>query len=128
MPRVKEGYTLRRRRKRLLKLAKGFRGPRGNLYRIAREAVDRALNYAYRDRRARKRDFRRLWIARINAAARSNDMSYSRLISGLAKANVAIDRKILSDMAINDPGSFTRLALLPGKLIISRCAILSCTP
>jgi len=112
MPRVKRGYTLRRRRKRLLKLAKGFRGPRGNLYRIAREAVDRALNYAYRDRRARKRDFRRLWIARINAAARSNDMSYSRLISGLAKANVAIDRKILSDMAINDPGSFTRLAAI----------------
>jgi large subunit ribosomal protein L20 len=112
MPRVKRGYTLRRRRKRLLKLAKGFRGPRGNLYRIAREAVDRALNYAYRDRRARKRDFRRLWIARINAAARSNDMSYSRLISGLAKANVALDRKILSDMAINDPGSFTRLAAI----------------
>ena len=112
MPRVKRGYTLRRRRKRLLKLAKGFRGPRGNLYRIAREAVDRALNYAYRDRHARKRDFRRLWIARINAAARSNDMSYSRLISGLAKAKVAIDRKILSDMAINDPGSFTRLAAI----------------
>jgi large subunit ribosomal protein L20 len=112
MPRVKRGYTLRRRRKRLLKLAKGFRGPRGNLYRIAREAVDRALNYAYRDRRARKRDFRRLWIARINAAARSNDMSYSRLISGLSKANIAIDRKILSDMAINDPGTFTRLAAI----------------
>lgn len=112
MPRVKRGYTLRRRRKRLLKLAKGFRGPRGNLYRIAREAVDRALNYAYRDRRARKRDFRRLWIARINAAARINDMSYSRLISGLAKANVAIDRKILSDMAISDPGSFTQLAAI----------------
>ena len=112
MPRVKRGYTLRRRRKRLLKLAKGFRGPRGNLYRIAREAVDRALNYAYRDRRASKRDFSRLWIARINAAARSNDMSYSRLISGLVKANVAIDRKILSDMAINDPGAFTRLAAI----------------
>lgn len=112
MPRVKRGYTLRRRRKRLLKLAKGFRGPRGNLYRIAREAVERALNYAYRDRRARKRDFRRLWITRINAAARSNDISYSRLIAGLAKANVAIDRKILADMAINDPGAFTQLAAL----------------
>jgi large subunit ribosomal protein L20 len=112
MPRVKRGYTLRRRRKRLLKLAKGFRGPRGNLYRIAREAVDRALNYAYRDRRARKRDFRRLWITRINAAARNNDISYSRLISGLAKANVAIDRKILADMAINDPGAFTQLAAI----------------
>jgi large subunit ribosomal protein L20 len=112
MPRVKRGYTLRRRRKRLLKLAKGFRGPRGNLYRIAREAVDRALSYAYRDRRARKRDFRRLWITRINAAARSNDISYSRLISGLTKANVAIDRKILADMAINDPGSFTQLAAI----------------
>jgi large subunit ribosomal protein L20 len=112
MPRVKRGYTLRRRRKRLLKLAKGFRGPRGNLYRIAKEAVDRALSYAYRDRRTRKRDFRRLWITRINAAARSNDISYSRLISGLTKANVAIDRKILADMAINDPGSFTQLAAI----------------
>ncbi len=112
MPRVKRGYTLRRRRKRLLKLAKGFRGPRGNLYRIAREAVDRALNFAYRDRRVRKRDFRRLWITRINAAARSNDISYSRLIAGLTKANIAIDRKILSDMAINDPGSFTQLAAI----------------
>jgi len=112
MPRVKRGYTLRRRRKRLLKLAKGFRGPRGNLYRIAREAVDRALNYAYRDRRVRKRDFRRLWITRINAAARSNDISYSRLIAGLAKAHVAIDRKILSDIAINDPGAFTQLAAI----------------
>jgi len=109
MPRVKRGYTLRRRRKRLLKLAKGFRGPRGNLYRIAREAVDRALNYAYRDRRARKRDFRRLWIARINAAARLNDMNYSRLIAGLAKADILIDRKILSDIAVNDPAVFTRL-------------------
>ena len=112
MPRVKRGYTLRRSRKRLLKLAKGFRGQRGKLYRIAREAVDRALNFAYRDRRARKRDFRRLWITRINAAARSNDISYSRLISGLAKANVAIDRKILADMAINDPGAFTQLAAI----------------
>ncbi len=112
MPRVKRGYTLRRRRKRLLKLAKGFRGPRGNLYRIAREAVDRALNFAYRDRRVRKRDFRRLWITRINAAARINDISYSRLIAGLTKANVAIDRKILADMAINDPGSFTQLAAI----------------
>jgi large subunit ribosomal protein L20 len=112
MPRVKRGYTLRRRRKRLLKLSKGFRGPRGNLYRIAREAVDRALNYAYRDRRARKRDFRRLWITRINAAARSNDISYSRLMAGLAKANIAIDRKILADMAVNDPGAFTQLTAL----------------
>ncbi len=112
MPRVKRGYTLRRRRKRLLKLAKGFRGPRGNLYRIAKEAVDRALSYAYRDRRTRKRDFRRLWITRINAAARINDISYSRFISGLTKANVAIDRKILADMAINDPGSFTQLAAI----------------
>jgi large subunit ribosomal protein L20 len=112
MPRVKRGYTLRRKRKRLLKLAKGFRGPRGNLYRIAREAVDRALNFAYRDRRARKRDFRRLWITRINAAARSNDTSYSRLIAGLAKANVAIDRKILSDMAVTDAASFSRLVAI----------------
>jgi len=112
MPRVKRGYTLRRRRKRLLKLAKGFRGPRGNLYRIAREAVDRALNYAYRDRRARKRDFRRLWITRISAAARMNETNYSRLIAGLARAHVTVDRKILADMAINDPGSFSRLAAI----------------
>lgn len=112
MPRVKRGYTLRRKRKRLLKLAKGFRGPRGNLYRLAREAVDRALNYAYRDRRARKRDFRRLWITRINAAARINDMSYSRLIAGLSKANVIVDRKILSDIAVNDPGAFSKLVTI----------------
>ncbi len=109
MPRVKRGFKLRRRRKRLLKLAKGFRGPRSKLFRIAKESVDRALNFAYRDRRTKKRDFRRLWITRINAAAKLNDINYSQLMYGLKCANVSIDRKILSDMAINDPGSFSKL-------------------
>ncbi len=109
MPRVKRGFTLRRRRKRVLKLAKGFRGPRSKLYRIAKESVDRALNFAYRDRRARKRDFRRLWITRISAAARNNDINYSKFMLGLKKANIEIDRKNLSAMAIADPDSFAHL-------------------
>ncbi len=109
MPRVKRGFKLRRRRKRVLKLAKGYRGPRSKLFRIAKESVERALNFAYRDRRTKKRDFRRLWITRISAAASINEINYSQLISGLKKANVSIDRKILSDMAINDPGSFSNL-------------------
>ena len=109
MPRVKRGFKLRRRRKRLLKLAKGFRGPRSKLFRIAKESVDRALNFAYRDRRTKKRDFRRLWITRISAAAKLNDTNYSQLMYGLKCANIDIDRKILSDMAINDPGSFSKL-------------------
>lgn len=109
MPRVKRGFTARRRRKRVLKLAKGYRGPAGNLYRLARETVERALNFAYRDRRVKKREFRRLWITRINAAARMHDMSYSHFISGLSKANVAIDRKVLSDMAIKNPEAFSEL-------------------
>ena len=109
MARVKRGFTLRRRRKRVLKLAKGYRGPRSRLYRIARETVDRALNFAYRDRRVRKRDFRRLWITRISAAARSNQITYSRFINGLKQANVAIDRKQLSELAIHDPEVFAHL-------------------
>jgi large subunit ribosomal protein L20 len=109
MPRVKGGFTLRRRRKRLFKLAKGYTGVRGRLYRIARETVDRALNYAYRDRRVKKREFRQLWIARISAGARSLGINYSQFILGLKRANVILDRKSLSELAINDFNAFTEL-------------------
>jgi large subunit ribosomal protein L20 len=109
MPRAKGGPKTRARRKRVLNLAEGYWGAKSKLFRSATEAVDRALKYAYRDRKARKRDFRRLWIARINAAARLNGMSYSRFIAGLAKNGVEIDRKILADLAISDPKGFTKL-------------------
>lgn len=109
MPRVTRGFKARRRRNRVLKLAKGFRGGRSRLYRTATEAVDRALAYAYRDRRTKKRDFRRLWITRINAGARMNDMSYSKLMGGLKKANVDLDRKVLANMAILDAGAFSQV-------------------
>ncbi len=104
--RVKKGFKARRRRNRVLKLAKGFRGRRKNCYKRANQAVERALNYSTRDRRRRRRDFRSLWIARINAAARANGTSYSRLIAGLKKANVALDRKVLADLALFLPGDF----------------------
>ena len=110
MPRVKRGFKARRRRNKVLKLAKGYRGARSKLFRSATEAVDRALSYAYRDRRQRKRDFRALWIARINAAARENGISYSRLIHGLKKAEVVLDRKIMADLAVNDPAGFSVVA------------------
>ena len=106
MARVKRGFKARRRRNKVLKLAKGYRGARSKLFRSATEAVDRALNYAYRDRRVRKRDFRALWIARINAAARDNGLSYSRLIHGLKQADIGIDRKILAQLAVTDPTGF----------------------
>jgi large subunit ribosomal protein L20 len=109
MPRVTRGFKARRRRNRVLKLAKGFRGGRSRLYKTATEAVDRALVYAYRDRRTKKRDFRRLWITRINAGARMNEMSYSKLMGGLKKANVEMDRKVLANMAILDAGAFTKV-------------------
>ena len=109
MPRVKRGFKARRRRNKVLKLAKGFRGARSKLFRSATEAVDRALNYAYRDRRVRKRDFRALWIARINAASRDNGLSYSRLIHGMKQAEIAIDRKILAQLAVTDPTGFTAI-------------------
>ena len=109
MPRVTRGFKARRRRNRVLKLAKGFRGARSRLYKTATEAVDRALVYAYRDRRTKKRDFRRLWITRINAGARMNEMSYSKLMGGLKKANVEMDRKVLANMAILDAGAFTKV-------------------
>jgi large subunit ribosomal protein L20 len=108
--RIKRGFKARRRRKKILKLAKGYRGGRSKLYRTAADAVDKALQYAYRDRRARKRDFRRLWIARINAAARLNSLSYSRLIQGLKRARVEVDRKILAELAVSDPNAFSYMA------------------
>lgn len=110
MPRVKRGFKARRRRNKFLKAAKGYRGARRILYKNAKQTVHRAWAYAYRDRRQRKRQFRRLWIARINAAARLNGMSYSRLIGGLNKAQIEIDRKILAELAIFDPAAFSRVA------------------
>ncbi len=108
--RVKRGFKARRRRNRVLKLAKGFRGRRKNCYRRANQAVERALDYASRDRMRRKRDFRSLWIVRINAAARALGLSYSKLIAGLNKAKIAIDRKILADLAVSDPAGFGAVA------------------
>ena len=109
MPRAKGGPKTRARRKRVLNLAEGFWGAKSKLYRSATEAVDRSLKYAYRDRKVRKRDFRRLWIARINAASRLNGLTYSRFIAGLTKNGVGLDRKILADLAINDPAGFAKL-------------------
>ncbi|MBW2484966.1 MAG: 50S ribosomal protein L20 [Deltaproteobacteria bacterium] len=112
MARVTRGFKARRRRNKVLKLAKGFRGGRHRLYRTATEAVDRALSYAYRDRRNKKRDFRRLWITRISAAAKQNGTSYSQLMGGLRKAGVELDRKVLSNMAILDPNGFSQVVKL----------------
>ena len=109
MPRVKRGFKARRRRNKVLKLAKGYRGARGKLFRSATEAVDRGLSYAYRDRRTRKRDFRALWIARINAAARMEGLSYSRLVHGLKQSDIALDRKILAEIAVTDPAGFREI-------------------
>ena len=106
MPRVKRGVTARARHKKILALAKGYRGRRKNVYRVAKQAVMKAGQYAYRDRRTRKRVFRKLWIARINAGARSHGVTYSRFIAGLKKLSIELDRKVLSDMAINDPAAF----------------------
>jgi len=110
--RIKRGFKARRRRKKVLKLAKGFRGGRSKLFRTAADAVDKSLMYAYRDRRQRKRDFRRLWIARINAAARINKLSYSKFMHGLTMANIDLDRKVLADLAITDPTGFAKIAEL----------------
>jgi large subunit ribosomal protein L20 len=109
MPRVKRGVTARARHKKILALAKGFRGRRKNVFRIAKQAVMKAGQYAYRDRRTKKRVFRQLWIARINAATRGLGLTYSKFIAGLKKANIDLDRKVLSDMAIRDPGAFSQL-------------------
>ncbi len=105
--RVKTGVVRRRRHKKILKLAKGFYSGRRKHFRKAKEQIERSLVYAYRDRRNKKRDFRRLWITRINAACRLNDISYSRFINALNKANIELDRKILADMAMNDPEAFS---------------------
>jgi large subunit ribosomal protein L20 len=110
MPRVKRGTKGRARHKKVMKLAKGNVGGRGKLYRAARETVEKGLTYAYRDRRVRKREFRSLWIVRINAAARLAGLSYSQLIHGLQKGGIAIDRKMLADLAMRDPSGFSAIA------------------
>jgi len=110
MPRVKRGVTARARHKKVMALAKGYRGMRRNVYRVAKQAVTKAGQYAYRDRRQRKRQFRALWIARINAAARECGLSYSRFINGLKKAAIEIDRKVLADLAVYDKVAFGALA------------------
>jgi len=109
MPRVKRGVTARARHKKVLALAKGYRGRRKNVYRIAKQAVMRAGQYAYRDRRTRKRVFRRLWIARINAATRGLGLTYSKFMAGMRRASIDIDRKVLADMAVNDPAGFSSI-------------------
>ncbi len=109
MPRVKRGYKLRRRHKKELKAAKGYFGRKSKLFRVAHQQVMKSGVYAYRDRRQKKRDFRKLWIARINAEARANDITYSRFMHGLKLANVDLDRKILADLAVNDKAAFANL-------------------
>ncbi len=109
MPRAKGGFKTRRRRKKVLERAKGYYGSKSRLYRVATEAVDKALQYAYRDRRVKKREFRSLWIIRINAAVRAFGLSYSQFMSRLKNANIALNRKALADMAYNDPSAFSQL-------------------
>ncbi|MDK4611793.1 50S ribosomal protein L20 [Kingella kingae] len=109
MPRVKRGVTARARHKKVIALAKGYRGRRKNIYRIAKQAVMKAGQYAYRDRRQRKRQFRQLWIARINAGARQNGLSYSKFMNGLKRAAIALDRKVLADLAVFDKAAFALL-------------------
>ncbi len=115
--RVKRGFKARRRRNKVLKLARGFRGGRSKLYRTAADAVDKALMYAYRDRKVRKREFRKLWIVRINAGARMNGMSYSKFINGLKQAGSDLDRKVLAELAVSDPAGFSQLAALAGAKV-----------
>jgi large subunit ribosomal protein L20 len=115
MPRVKGGTVARKRRKKILKLAKGYYGSKHLLYRTANEQVMKSLAYAYRDRKRRKRDFRKLWITRINAASRLNGLSYSKLINGLSKANVEVNRKMLADLAVNDEAGFAAIVELAKK-------------
>lgn len=112
MPRVRRGYKARRRRKKVLKQAKGYVGGRRKLFQTARETVDRSMTFAYRDRKVRKREFRKLWIVRINAAVRDHGLSYSRFINGLNKAEIALDRKVLADLAVSDPAGFAAVAKL----------------
>lgn len=115
MPRVKRGNVARKRRKKILKLAKGFRGSHSKLFRTANQQVMKALRNAYRDRRKRKRDFRRLWIVRVNAAARQNGVSYSTLMGNLKKANIQLNRKMLAEMAILDPKGFSKVVELSAQ-------------
>lgn len=115
MPRVKRGVTSHKRHKKILKLAKGYFGSKSKLYRVANQQVMKSGNYAYAHRRLKKRDFRKLWIARINAAARNNGTTYSRMVHGLKVAGVDINRKVLSELAISDPSGFTELAELAKK-------------
>jgi len=110
MPRVRRGVTAKARHNKVISRAKGYRGARKNVFRVANQAVMKAEQYAYRDRRQRKRQFRALWIVRINAAARVHDLSYSRFIDGLDRANISLDRKVLADMAVNDQVAFAVLA------------------
>ena len=109
MPRVKRGVVARRRHKKILKQAKGYYGARSRVFRVAKQAVTKAAQYAYRDRRQRKRQFRALWITRINAASRANGLSYSRLIAGLKKADVILDRRVLADLVVHDKAAFTKV-------------------
>lgn len=109
MARVKRGVTGRRRHKRVLKLAKGYYGRKSKLFKVANQQVMKSLNYAYRDRRRKKRDFRKLWITRINAASRLNGLSYSRFMNGLNRAGIDLDRKVLADIAVHDPAGFTSI-------------------
>ena len=110
MPRIKRGVETRRRHKKILKQAKGFNGRKKNCFRVANEFVERAAQYQYRDRKQRKRDFRRLWVTRINAAARQHGLSYSKFINGLRQAGVAVDRKVLADLAVRDKDAFGQVA------------------
>jgi large subunit ribosomal protein L20 len=110
MPRVKGGTVTRKRRKRVLKLAKGYYGSKHILFKVAKQQVMKSFNYAFRDRRQKKRDFRKLWITRINAAARINGLSYSRLMHGLKEAGIEVNRKMLADLAVNDANAFAELA------------------
>ncbi len=120
MPRVKGGYVTRRRRKAVLKLAKGYFGSKHTLYRTAHEQVMRSLAYAYRDRKVRKRDFRKLWISRINAACKLNGLKYSTFINGLSKANITINRKMLAEMAVNDAEGFAELCNLAKEALAKK--------
>jgi large subunit ribosomal protein L20 len=113
--RVKRGFKARHRRQKVLKLAKGFRGGRSKLFRTAAGTLDRALRYAYRDRKARKRDLRALWITRINAAVRMNNLSYSKFIHGLKQAKVELDRKVLAELAVSDPAGFAHIVKLASQ-------------
>jgi len=110
MPRVKSNVARLKRKNKVMKLAKGYWGGRSKLWKATKETVERAQKYAYRDRRAKKIEFRRLWITRINAAARQNEISYSRLMNGLRRAGVEVNRKVLADLAVRDPAAFTKLA------------------